>query len=109
MKKGLTSLKRSGCKRVYIDGSFVTDKKVPGDFDACWDEDGVDLDLLLMIESTILTFDNWRAAQKVKYGGEFFPAHIMATADMDYISFFQIDRSGNPKGIVAIDLIGSTI
>ena len=31
-------------RRVYLDGSFVSAKLIPGDFDACWDEDGVDFD-----------------------------------------------------------------
>ena len=27
---------------VYVDGSFVTEKETPGDFDACWEMDGID-------------------------------------------------------------------
>jgi hypothetical protein len=41
LEKGLLSLKRADCKRVFIDGSFVTAKVRPNDFDACWDEEGV--------------------------------------------------------------------
>lgn len=41
--KGLTEaldlLRRAGCRRVYIDGSFVTDKESPDDVDVCWDVD----------------------------------------------------------------------
>ena len=29
-------LARSGCKYLYLDGSYVTEKDMPGDFDACW-------------------------------------------------------------------------
>ena len=29
------SLRRAGCRTVYIDGSFVTSKEIPNDFDAC--------------------------------------------------------------------------
>ena len=39
-------LAKARCTRLYIDGSFVTDKVFPGDFDACWDANGVDLVLL---------------------------------------------------------------
>jgi hypothetical protein len=28
-------LRRAGCRLVYLDGSFVTTKPNPGDFDAC--------------------------------------------------------------------------
>ncbi len=43
--KGLASalkdLSAAGCKMVYINGSFVTAKEVPGDYDLCWSIDGV--------------------------------------------------------------------
>jgi hypothetical protein len=39
-------LRRAGCSLVYLDGSFVTRKERPGDFDACWDIQGVDEDAL---------------------------------------------------------------
>ena len=31
----MVNLRDAGCKTVYVDGSFVTDKERPGDFDAC--------------------------------------------------------------------------
>ena len=34
----INSLRRAGCRTVYIDGSFVTSKEIPNDFDACWEE-----------------------------------------------------------------------
>jgi hypothetical protein len=43
LKRALDSLKAAGCQTVYVDGSFITEKKVPGDFDACWDINGVNL------------------------------------------------------------------
>lgn len=46
-----------------------------------------------------------RAAQKGEYGGEFFPVGWRAdNAGTQFLEFFQIDRDGNPKGIIAIDL-----
>ena len=35
LRAALDSLKAAGCKTVYLDGSFVTSKEVPNDFDAC--------------------------------------------------------------------------
>jgi uncharacterized protein DUF6932 len=35
LKEALDSLRAAGCRAVYVDGSFVTAKKIPGDFDAC--------------------------------------------------------------------------
>jgi hypothetical protein len=105
LKSALDSLSKAGCQTVYIDGSFVTKKENPNDFDGCWDLTGVDPKLL---DPILLLFDNKRVAQKVKYKGELFPASCRADrVGNTYLDFFQIDRDGNPKGIVAIDLGGS--
>ena len=66
----LAALNRAGCSRVYIDGSFVTIKREPGDYDACWDVDGVNVEAL---DSVFLDFSKGRAAQKRKYFGESSP------------------------------------
>ena len=99
------ALLAAGCRRAYVDGSFVTAKRTPADFDGCWEVEGVDLTRL---DPVLMTFANLRAAQKRKYGGELFPA--AAPADRDgtrFLTFFQRDRAtGAPKGIVAIDLGG---
>lgn len=88
---------------MYVDGSFVTVKEAPGDFDGCWDPldvDGKQLDPVL------LDFTNKRVAQKAKYGGELFPSLALADpAGNTFLEFFQIDKAtGEAKGIVAIDL-----
>jgi hypothetical protein len=103
--RALSALRRAGCQRAYVDGSFVTAKEAPGDFDACWDPDGVDPDAL---EPTLLDFSNRRAAQKAKYGGELFIATDAAgPAGIRFLDFFQRDKNtGDPKGIVALDLGG---
>jgi hypothetical protein len=98
----------AGCRRVYLDGSFVTSKEVPGDFDALWDVIGVDVATLLQLEPCFGDFSNGRAAQKARYSGEFFPANFREpTFGGTFLDFFQIDKqSGLPKGIIAIDLLG---
>lgn len=99
----LDGLRLAGCRTVYLDGSFVTSKEVPRDFDACWDEDGVDMEL---IDPVLLEFDRGRAAQKAKFRGEFFPASWTARMRGDvFLELFQTDKeTGQPKGIVALDL-----
>jgi hypothetical protein len=107
LKTAMAQLQSAGCTKVYIDGSFVTYKIVPGDFDACWDTKGVDMDKLKSIAPALLKFDSKRAAQKAAYGGEFFPAGWPADSSGTlFLEFFQMDRDGNPKGIIAIDLVG---
>jgi hypothetical protein len=98
-------LQQAGCQRIYIGGSFAINKEFPGDFDVCWDDDNVDFVKLKDLDPVLLDFKNRRAAQKAKYGGELFPADSIASVDgKTFLEFFQQDRDGNPKGIIAIDL-----
>ena len=105
LRAALGELRRAGCQTVYLDGSFVTDKPVPGDYDGCWEETGVDPSVL---DPILLTFDSGRATQKAKYGGELFLASAIADPQgRRFLDFFQIDKdTGAPKGILALDLGG---
>lgn len=106
LKQAMEKLREAGCLTVYVDGSFVTNKLVPGDFDACWEVNGVDMNRLKSIAPALLKFEAKRAAQKAEYGGEFLPAGWPAdTAGTLFPDFFQMDRDGNPKGIIALDLV----
>jgi hypothetical protein len=103
LKRALDSLRVAGCQRAYVDGSFVADKDDPQDFDACWEVAGVDPGRL---DPELLDFTKRRAAQKATYGGELFPAESGADpAGTRFIDYFQQDKTtGEPKGIVALDL-----
>jgi hypothetical protein len=96
------ALREAGCTTVFLDGSFVTAKPNPGDYDACWDPNGVDPNRL---DPVFLDFDNARRSQKLKYGGEFFPFGWQAEPGKTFLTFFQNDRfTGQAKGILTIDL-----
>ncbi|MCX6022439.1 MAG: hypothetical protein NTZ05_12060 [Chloroflexi bacterium] len=99
----LEALRDAGCEWVYVDGSFVTAKEFPNDYDACWETAGVDFELLAPV---FLEFRNQRSAQKEIYLGEFFPAEMMATASgMPYREFFQrVRNTRRRKGIISLDL-----
>lgn len=103
LRAALDSLKAAGCKRAYIDGSLITDKVVPNDFDGCWDADGVTPERL---DPILLDFSAGRAAQKAKFLGEFFIAETRGLgAGRTFLEFFQQDKeTGDPKGIIGIDL-----
>ena len=102
LRRAMVSLRDAGCKRIYVDGSFVTAKKVPDDHDGCWELEGVDPEKLNPI---LLNFDNKRAAQKKEFFGELYIADSRAEpSGTCFVEFFQRDRDGNTKGIVAIDL-----
>lgn len=103
LKRALQALRAAGCVEAYLDGSFVTSKTLPGDYDLCWSLLGVDPTRL---DPVLLTFDNGRRAMNAKYLGDLFPAEIPEVASGKlFVDFFQIDRdTGAAKGIVLIDL-----
>ena len=95
-------LKKAGCVLIYVDGSFVTDKKFPNDYDACWDIHGVNPNSL---DQLMLQFDDKsRALLKMKYFGDLFPAQLPeGKSGKAFIDFFQSDKfTGEMKGIVAL-------
>jgi hypothetical protein len=101
--EALRLLRAAGCRRVYINGSFVTSKEQPNDIDACWDIEGVDVDAL---DPVFFEFDDGRAAQKARFGAEFFPAQVPeGLTGRVFLDFFQVDKqTGEPKGIVELIL-----
>lgn len=97
-----TALYDAGCSRVYLDGSFVTAKPIPGDFDACWDSSGVNP---ARLDPVLLNFEPGRKSQKAKFQGEFFPAHVPNAPGQTFVDFFQVEKySGQAKGIISFDL-----
>lgn len=101
LRRALQSLQKAGCETAYLNGSFITEKENPEDFDGCWDVEGVTLELL---DPILMDFTNKQAAQKEKYYGEFFP-NLPEDDDSAFLHLFQTDKStGTPKGIIAIDL-----
>ncbi|MAT45331.1 MAG: hypothetical protein CL609_23630 [Anaerolineaceae bacterium] len=103
LKRALKDLKFAGCMTVYLDGSFITEKKNPGDYDCCWDVAGVDDK---KIKPIFLDFKDERKNQKSEYRGEFFPSHFPADGQHNFLEFFQIDKdTGHKKGIIRINLI----
>jgi hypothetical protein len=86
----LRKLGLAGCRRVIIGGSFITDKEEPNDFDGWYDDFCLDLDVLdsLFVEEV--------DRQQSVFGGRLFDLP-------SYEGFFQTDRSGRPKGVIALD------
>ena len=86
---------------LLLDGSFVSTKPLPGDYDGAWETAGVDLSKL---DPVLLDFSRGRAAMKAKYRGDLFPATALAEPGVVYRDFFRTDRNGVKKGVVMIDL-----
>ena len=107
LERAVDILRQCGCTVIYIDGSFVTNKLEPNDYDACWEgELGLVVPNMKIIEPIFLDLSDGRKKQKLKYKGEVFPAEIPADSlGTSYLDFFQQIRfSTDKKGIVAIKL-----
>jgi hypothetical protein len=103
LEMALRLMGNCGIERVYLDGSFVTDKDRPGDIDGCYDVPP-DANLGAMYPIWSLTPAN-RDMSKAMFGVELFPSRAPATPSGEpFISFFQEDRDGNRRGIVSMDL-----
>ena len=107
LERAIKVLTQCGCTELYVDGSFVTRKLEPTDYDACWEGDLEAVAAKMQVyEPVFLDFTNGRKKQKLKYFGEIFPAEITADSKGTlYLDFFQQIRfSEDKKGIVAIKL-----
>lgn len=100
----MESLILANCSLIYIDGSFVTSKEIPGDYDLCWSIVGVIEDL---IDPVLLDFSPaGRFHMEQKYRGDIFPAELPeGSSGKLFMDFFQTDKNtGESKGIVSIRL-----
>ena len=107
LESAIKILRKCGCTIIYIDGSFVTEKLEPNDYDACWDGDFLAVvNKMMSIEPVFLDFSKQREDQKLKYKGEIFPSIFPADSiGTPYLEFFQQIRfSTEKKGIIAIKL-----
>ena len=100
---GAKNLVDAGCSRLFLDGSFVTEKPLPGDYDACWDPQGVDATKL---DPVFLDFSDQRSAQKKQFLGEYFPSSPDGLlVGRGFLDLFQIDPfSGRRKGLIVLSL-----
>ena len=102
LTKACKSLKAARCSTIYLDGSYVTDKDFPSDYDVCWNPVHVDEKKL---DPVFLDFSNKRKKQKSKFGGEFFLTSAKADTTHLFIQYFQKDKeTGLEKGIICIHL-----
>ncbi len=98
------ALRAAGCVTMFLDGSFVTDKEEPGDFDGYWDPSGV---IPSLLDPVLMDFENERAAQKWKYRGEMLIAEEFGGPSESIKKGFRTDKfTGLEKGILRIKLRG---
>lgn len=99
-------LRNIDCKAIYLDGSFTTEKILPGDMDICWDENGVDFDKVYYYMPILFDFDFPRSEQQKIYCADIFPATLIeGNSKKFFLDFFQEDKNTNlPKGIIKIQI-----
>lgn len=112
LEAGLYNLFSCGCPVIFLDGSYITAKPKPNDYEVCWDTRFVDpknLDPLFVDPMHGIG----TSRQKKKYKGEYFPAYIKeGGSGVTFLEFFQTDKpSGGRKGIIKIKnyLIGEVL
>ena len=90
----------AGVKKIWVNGSFITDKAEPNDIDGCWEYTAsVDIQKLDPV------FLNSRQMMKDKYGLDFFISNYIETdSGLPFPKFFQVNRNGKLKGIILVRL-----
>lgn len=110
LNRGADNFKAAGINKIYLDGSFTSDKANPDDIDGCWSAIGeIDLDILDPLFwnfKTVDQCDQSRLLAKIKYGLDFFIAEWSeGRTGKPFPEFFQTSREGDKKGILEIQLI----
>ena len=95
------NLAEAGCTELLLDGSFVTAKSEPGDYDGTWETRGVSEKRL---DPVFLGDEKGFAAVRAKYLGDLFPASGAVQPGVPFRDFFQTDRDGVEKGVVLLNL-----
>lgn len=94
MREALLNLRRAGCPTAYVDGSFITQRRKPGDYDGCRDMDSVNE---ILVDPVLPDISYNRYRQKLKCMGEMFSVILGVRGSVP--GFFQRDRECGAKGI----------
>lgn len=114
LKLALQNLKSAGVNKVFVDGSFTSQKEEPHDIDGCWSAEGeINLSVLDPIFWDFETSEDFTIARnqaQEKYGVDFFIAEwLEGNSEKPFPEFFQVNRNGDRKGILKIELNGEVL
>ena len=108
LKKVIPLFKYANVSKIYIDGSFTSDKEEPSDIDGCWSVFGVNelkLDPRFWNFETLEEFERNLKEIKDEFYIDFFIAEIFeGESGKPFPEFFQTNRDGKAKGIIQINL-----
>lgn len=105
LRGALERMRDCGVARVYLDGSFVTEKDRPNDIDGCYDlsENVLEEDLSRLTPIFPPSPTN-RLKAKQFFGVDFFPAAATELGSgQPFLRFFQKDREGRERGVIMIE------
>jgi len=108
LKTVISIFKNAGVRKLYLDGSFISNKIDPDDIDGCWSMIGVNLNKL---DKRFWDFENLKELEKNRnelkelFGIDFYIAeNIEGESGILFPIFFQRNHDGEPKGMIRIDL-----
>ncbi len=92
-------LKQIGCDKMFVFGSFATQKENPNDVDVCFDISNLEVKVL---EKNNSSFNKYELVRIKKY----FFVHVILKRvnEEELLKFLKTDRNGNQRGIIEIDL-----
>lgn len=96
--KVLGILRGCNCPEVYLNGSFITTKSEPEDYDLCYEPTGING------TEEFKQFLETRETRKKEYLGDIFPRMPQPPYETDHVEDWQIGRDGEVKGIIRIIL-----
>ncbi|MFW0717600.1 DUF6932 family protein [Pedobacter sp. N23S346] len=103
----IADLKKVGCGTVFVDGSYVTRKEYPKDIDVCWDDRGLDLNLVIAALPILWDLQHPRDRQQRQYRADVFPAFVTENGSKKmFLDFFQQIKGEEhkQKGIIKINI-----
>lgn len=108
LKTVISIFKTVGVKKIYLDGSFTSNKMEPDDIDGCWSMIGVNpnkLDKRFWDFEKADEFKKNRSELKELFGIDFYIAeNIEGISGKSFPIFFQRNRDGESKGMIRINL-----
>lgn len=100
LERAILELKSVGCTRIWLNGSFVTKKAVPGDYDCCYDTEGMDM-VAFRLAYPVLSNVYRNEEQKQIVRGEFYAADAVSMLGITVLELFQLVNR-IPTDLVAI-------
>lgn len=100
LKDACYDLRKAGCARIFVGGSYVTSEVHPGDYDACWDPVGVSSEL-----DPVFYEDALQGRRRDRYRGDLLIGGCDPGPPGQWFRFLSKDKiTGEERGMIGIKL-----